>query len=422
MALTSTDLSLLFDDESLADCIVHFRVDDQILSSVHCHRAILCAASDYFSSIVHFNNESSSKHTRPEFFLDVSHDRFLDAAVAVVAAPYGRRSFLYLDEQRQMYAILFADKYGFTKVAREILCDASVLSTDKLHSDTIELLLGGPIPDVMMCVVPKIARALVDGDRSQDLLRVLETAFGDLEGVCQDPRIYACVMDLPQHAFRLLLSSDNVKAHSEDTVLYLVGEWISFHGRSCRDVFSAIRVQHLSHSSVRTAAAAICGGLLGLAGDDRPLRPVSDRPEIEPLAFRLRVNDVFLTWDRCTQHSIPSTYHHHGLVYKLCLRTRVQADGTETLDLGVAARSSKGRLGHRNVCARALVTIVIGDRCKHTTWDKGVSLFTPTWIQDYFDFGPLSCRQDLSQRMQSMGWKEGSLTRMLTQVFIDFFV
>eukprot|EP00878_Enallax_costatus_P043293 GHUV01051181.1.p1 GENE.GHUV01051181.1~~GHUV01051181.1.p1 ORF type:complete len:167 (+),score=45.45 GHUV01051181.1:2-502(+) len=99
-----------------------------------------------------------------------------------------------------------------------------ISSAKGLTKDTLQLLCQITWPVCMSSLVPVFSTAGVSSD---NLHRVLLTMLGNLEAVWAMEKLSSMLLKLPLTAVHLLLASDQLQVHSEDTVMYTVAQYVT---------------------------------------------------------------------------------------------------------------------------------------------------------------------------------------------------
>uniref|UniRef100_A0A383VJQ4 BACK domain-containing protein n=1 Tax=Tetradesmus obliquus TaxID=3088 RepID=A0A383VJQ4_TETOB len=195
--------------------------EDKVLVQFPAHRLVLFgtdyfktqaqqawAATDANSSPGRDAAAAAAGSSRPKLHLPIDSEEQLPAAEAVIAALYNVRDALSSLQQQQ-------------------LVDAAVIA-DRL--------------------------AILAADRGSRVQRMLLAVLGDLEAVWRDEQLQALLLQLPLPAAQLLLSSDDLRVASEDTVLYTATKYVKAlqPGRqAARDALALlVRAPHLTRSAL----------------------------------------------------------------------------------------------------------------------------------------------------------------------------
>lgn len=195
----------------------------------------------------HSSNNSSNNRLQLTLTLDHAADE--PAAVAVIAAMYGvPNAFSSLGQDQLVWTVKYADMLQMSAIAEraaQALQAAAAAAADGFSAKTLTALGQLPAwPNCLLPLLPAVAKlaedsnsqpAAADGSSSsgsgssiakqRSIQRVLVTVLGDLEEVWQQQRLQTLLLELPLPAIKLLLSSDQLSVHSEDTVLYTAAKY-----------------------------------------------------------------------------------------------------------------------------------------------------------------------------------------------------
>uniref|UniRef100_A0A383WGT3 BACK domain-containing protein n=1 Tax=Tetradesmus obliquus TaxID=3088 RepID=A0A383WGT3_TETOB len=103
---------------------------------------------------------------------------------------------------------------------------------------------------------------IIAADTNKDVQQLLLGAFGDLDAACADKQLKQLLLKLPLPALQLLLSSDNLRVASEDTVLYVAQRhlFLYYVDEVTRAVTNTVKIKMLlmmKAAEMATAQAAL---------------------------------------------------------------------------------------------------------------------------------------------------------------------
>jgi hypothetical protein len=222
------------------------------------------------------SSSSDAVAKRPTVHLTIDSAEQLPAADAVIAAMYGMQDAISSLEQHQVvHAVVIADMVHAETAGQQALqvLQAAAESEQGLSATAVQALTGLSVwPACLLQLLPTIVKhapcckvdatdweavtAADDGGRVQWLL---VAALGDLQAVWSDKQLKELLLGLPLPAMQLLLSSDQLRVPSEDTVLYTADVYMS---AKCDDAGQAakaalaqlVRAPQLSLLALRCAA------------------------------------------------------------------------------------------------------------------------------------------------------------------------
>jgi hypothetical protein len=241
------------------------------------------AAPDANSSSPGNEAGSAAGSSHRQLHLPLDSAEQLPAGEAVIAALYDVPDALSSLQQQQLVdAVVLADKLGAPKVAQRAV-DALKAAAQQVEGEqgltgvALEALASLPswptclypllLPIVQhaACCVEGLAdlAAIVAADTGSRVQRMLLAVLGDLEAVWKDVQLQRLLLLLPLPAAQLLLSSDDLRIASEDTVLYTANMYITLQPSSRRQTCKTalallVRAPHLTRSGL--AAQTLSSG------------------------------------------------------------------------------------------------------------------------------------------------------------------
>jgi hypothetical protein len=206
---------------------------------------------------------------RQRLRLPIDSAEQLPAAEAVIAALYGVPDALSSLEQQQLVdAVVLGDMLGAAAVAAEavqLLKAAADHGAGGLSAAALDALADLPawpacLQPLLLPVVKHASccdasladlTAITAADTGSRVQRMLLAVLGDLEAVWRDEQLQQLLLDLPLPALQLLLSSDQLRVASEDTVLYTASQYRASHvwdkaAAAVAALAPTVRVPHLS--------------------------------------------------------------------------------------------------------------------------------------------------------------------------------
>jgi hypothetical protein len=157
-----------------------------------------------------------------------------------------------LDKQQLVHAVVIADMIRAPDAAYRAVAalTRAAQSQDGLTAAAVETMAGLPAwPSCLLRLLPTIAKAtfgwgwdspssdltaVAAADAGNRVQQLLLTVLGDLNAVLADKQLKEVLLELPLPAMQLLLSSDQLRVASEDTVLYTAQKYI--YARSEEDM------------------------------------------------------------------------------------------------------------------------------------------------------------------------------------------
>jgi hypothetical protein len=153
-----------------------------------------------------------------------------------------------LQQQQLVHAVVLADMLGVegtTQQAVEALTSAAQ-SEQGLSAAALEALASlAAWPACLLQLLPAILKntpcCSIDTSQVEDIAaadtkgrmqQLLLAVFGDLDAACGDRQLKALLLGMPLPAMQLLLSSDQLRVASEDTVLYVAQRFLSIYDHS----------------------------------------------------------------------------------------------------------------------------------------------------------------------------------------------
>jgi hypothetical protein len=222
--------------------------------------------------------------SRPKLYLPIDSEEQLPAAEAVIAALYDVLDALSSLQQQQLVdAVFIADKLGAPKVAQRAV-DALTAAAEQaeegqgLTAATQEALAG--LSSWPLCLQPLLLpvirhasccdagltdlAAIVAADTGSRVQRMLLAVLGDLEAVWRDEQLQKLLRSLSLPALQLLLSSDDLRVASEDTILYTATKCVAALPSSARQAARTalallIRAPHLTRSGLASQVLSSSG-------------------------------------------------------------------------------------------------------------------------------------------------------------------
>lgn len=210
---------------------------------------------------------SSAAAARPLLMVtveDAAHTPVMERGLNCLYQDSSRQAsaFSGLTQQQLVLAVKYGDMVQFQPAVEEsvnLLMQAVV--SEGLFTPTLEALCGlGRCPESLTAALPDLMKAApTTGDNSAMVKKLLLNALGDLEHVLQHSQSLDTLMRLQLPAMELLLSSDELKVSSEDTVMYTIGEYVCRLPRTAQaaasDTLSRLmRCQHLSEFQLMAQA------------------------------------------------------------------------------------------------------------------------------------------------------------------------
>jgi len=180
---------------------------------------------------------------RPQLVLHLDQPDHETAAVAVLAVMYGVQDALSeLTQVQLVQAVVYADRLAVTAAERaaiKLLMQAAEAETGLTAEVLQELGCMSAWPQCLLPLLPLVAKQAqyplpsVDSSSSSSsstchlIQQVLLLVLGDLWHVWHDVQLSSMLLALPLAALQLLLSSDQLRTDSEDTVLYTAQKYLS---------------------------------------------------------------------------------------------------------------------------------------------------------------------------------------------------
>uniref|UniRef100_A0A383W9A1 BACK domain-containing protein n=1 Tax=Tetradesmus obliquus TaxID=3088 RepID=A0A383W9A1_TETOB len=180
---------------------------------------------------------------RPKIYLTVGSAEQLPAAEAFIAAMYGVPDAISgLEQQQVVHVVVIADMVHAEAAGQQALqaLQAAAESEAGLEAAALEALAGLPVwPACLLQLLPSIVKhaaccrdseanlaAVTAADAGGRIQKLLVAALGDLQAVWSEAQRQALLLALPLPAMQLLLSSDQLRVPSEDTVLYTAKRYV----------------------------------------------------------------------------------------------------------------------------------------------------------------------------------------------------
>jgi hypothetical protein len=165
------------------------------------------------------------------------------AAEAVISAKYGVPDAISSLEQHQaVHALVMADMVHAEAAGQQALqvLQAAAKSEQRLTAAAMQALAALPVwPSCLLRLLPTIVEhapcfrdnttylaAVTAADAGGRVHSVLVAALGDLQAVWSDKQLQQLLMGLPLPAMQLLLSADQLRVPSQDTVLYTAKQYV----------------------------------------------------------------------------------------------------------------------------------------------------------------------------------------------------
>uniref|UniRef100_A0A383VM69 BACK domain-containing protein n=1 Tax=Tetradesmus obliquus TaxID=3088 RepID=A0A383VM69_TETOB len=215
---------------------------------------------------------------RPKVYLTIESAEQQPAAVAVIAALYGKPDAISSLEQHQLvHTLVIADMIHADAAEQQALqaLQAAAKSEQSLTAAALEALAALPEwPACLLQLLPHIVKhapccrdsaaaleavaAADDGGRMQ---RMLLAVFGDLQGVWSDAQLQELLLGLPLPAMQLLLSSDELRLPSEDTVLYTAKQYMQAQKTAAKAAAAKAALAQLVRAPQLSLFALHCAAL-----------------------------------------------------------------------------------------------------------------------------------------------------------------
>jgi hypothetical protein len=147
-----------------------------------------------------------------------------------------------LQQQQLVHAVVLADMVGKEDAAQQAVeaLKSAARSEQGLSAAALEALAS--LAAWPVCLLQLLAAILksapccsIDTSKLEDITaadtnssmqRLLLAMFGDLDAACGDRQMKQLLLGLPLPAMQLLLSSDQLRVASEDTVLYVAESYL----------------------------------------------------------------------------------------------------------------------------------------------------------------------------------------------------
>lgn len=230
------------------------------------------------SSTAPDSEQATAKPSKLQFTLTVATVEEVSAAEAVVAGLYGvQHAYAQLADHQLVQALVIADMIGATAVVQHICTclKAAAQSQQGISEAALHTLASQPAwPQSLQQLLPVVVThakcfrectdlaALLASNSGRTMQQTLLGVFADLQAVCRDPVLRRMLLQLPLAAMQLLLSSDQLRVPSEDTIMYIAQRYVGMYPQedSKSLVRSAlaplIRAPHLS--DVMLHRAVLC--------------------------------------------------------------------------------------------------------------------------------------------------------------------
>jgi hypothetical protein len=221
----------------------------------------------------------------------------LPAAEAVIAALYGvPDAITFLEPAQQVTAAVLADRLGAAAVAKQAvqLLKAAAEAEQGLAAAAIEALaslsawpgccypLLLPVLKTAACCADRLVELadIAAADTSSRAQHMLLAVLGNLEAVWRDEQLQELLLQLPLPAMQLLLSSDDLRVASEDTVLYTASRYAAEVGLSGKAAATGalaklVRAPHLSGGMLAGQALSSSSSNMLLAGYSEQLKQLA---------------------------------------------------------------------------------------------------------------------------------------------------
>uniref|UniRef100_A0A383W0B1 BACK domain-containing protein n=1 Tax=Tetradesmus obliquus TaxID=3088 RepID=A0A383W0B1_TETOB len=279
------------------------------------------------SGISSGGSSSDAAHAeRRTVYLRIASAEQLSAAEAVIAAMYGVPDAISsLEQQQVVHALVIADMIGAEAAGQQALQALQAAKPEQgLSAAALGALAGLPVwPACLVQLLPSIIQhapccrdnmadmaAVAAADAGGKIQQVLVAALGDLQAAWSDAQLKVLLLGLPLPAMQLLLSSDQLRVPSEDTVLYIAKQYVQAQtDGAAKEAFKAVLVQlvrapHLSLFALQCATLPADSSqyFLGCYAQqlrDRSLLPLKVTASAEELGATLQtVKDVPDSWQR----------------------------------------------------------------------------------------------------------------------------
>jgi hypothetical protein len=247
------------------------------------------------------DSAEATASSRPQLRLTIDSAEQLPAAEAVVAALYFKQDAITsLEPMQQVTAAVLADKLGAAAVAKQAvqLLKAGAEAEQGLPVAALEALaslscwpaclhpLLLPVVKSAACCASSALNGLVEladiaaADAGSRVQRMLLAVLGNLEAVWRDEELQKVLLLLPLPAMQLLLSSDDLRVASEDTVLYTASKFAAeavFSRRAAATAALAklVRAPHLSGTVLSGQLLSSSSSTMLLAGYSSQLRKLA---------------------------------------------------------------------------------------------------------------------------------------------------
>lgn len=167
--------------------------------------------------------------------------------------------------------MVIADRIGAAEVVEQSvgMLQAAAVQADGVSAATMETLANLPVwPTCLLPLLLPVIRhasccaanltelaAILAADTGSRVQRMLLAVLGDLEAVWRDQQLQALLLQLPLPAVQLLLSCDQLRVASEDTVLYTATQYVAVLAKVVRLAGKAalaqlVRAPHLSRAAL----------------------------------------------------------------------------------------------------------------------------------------------------------------------------
>uniref|UniRef100_A0A383VEL0 BTB domain-containing protein n=1 Tax=Tetradesmus obliquus TaxID=3088 RepID=A0A383VEL0_TETOB len=179
---------------------------------------------------------------RPALYLTIDDAEQLPAAEAVIAEMYGVPGAISsLEQQQAVHAAIIADKVRVEAAGQQaVQALQAAARSERLTTAALQALAAVPDwPSCMLQLLPVILEhapccrdstadleALAAADAGGMTQQILLAVFGDLQELWSNAQLQALLGKLPRQAMQLLLSSDQLRVPSEDTVLYTAKQYV----------------------------------------------------------------------------------------------------------------------------------------------------------------------------------------------------
>jgi hypothetical protein len=178
-----------------------------------------------------------------------------------------------LEQQQLVAAVMLADKLGAADVAEQAVQKLLLAAEQGMSVAALEALAS--LVAWPACLQPLLLRvlqrssccdatladlaAITAADTGSRVQRMLLAVLGDLEAVWEDKQLQQLLLALPLPALQLLLSSDQLRVTSEDTVLYTASKLVAAAPHESTPMFREalaplVRAPHLSGTMLSVQA------------------------------------------------------------------------------------------------------------------------------------------------------------------------